>query len=208
MCRNAHLNEKVPLNVLGITYNRAQPETYILIMIEEGGVRQMPIAIRLAEAQSIMAFIQRVVPRRPLTHDLFSSLTKAFGIELQEVFIYHYEEGIFSTEMIFNDGEREVHIDARASDAVALAMRMHAPIFTTRSVLDVAGITPDPIEISKDESADDSPAIPLKHFTIESYSTAELKQRLQQAIDKEEYEMASRIQQELKRREANDSPLA
>ncbi len=202
------MNEKVPLNVLGITYNRAQPETYILIMIEEGGVRQMPIAIRLAEAQSIMAFIQRVVPRRPLTHDLFSSLTKAFGIELQEVFIYHYEEGIFSTEMIFNDGEREVHIDARASDAVALAMRMHAPIFTTRSVLDVAGITPDPIEISKDESADDPPAIPLKHFTIESYSTAELKQRLQQAIDKEEYEMASRIQQELKRREANDSPLA
>ncbi len=202
------MNEKVPLNVLGITYNRAQPETYILIMIEEGGVRQMPIAIRLAEAQSIMAFIQRVVPRRPLTHDLFSSLTKAFGIELQEVFIYHYEEDIFSTEMIFNDGEREVHIDARASDAVALAMRMHAPIFTTRSVLDVAGITPDPIEISKDESADDSPAIPLKHFTIESYSTAELKQRLQQAIDKEEYEMASRIQQELKRREANDSPLA
>ena len=202
------MNEKVPLNVLGITYNRAQPETYILIMIEEGGVRQMPIAIRRAEAQSIMAFIQRVVPRRPLTHDLFSSLTKAFGIELQEVFIYHYEEGIFSTEMIFNDGEREVHIDARASDAVALAMRMHAPIFTTRSVLDVAGITPDPIEISKDESADDSPAIPLKHFTIESYSTAELKQRLQQAIDKEEYEMASRIQQELKRREANDSPLA
>ena len=179
------MNEKVPLNVLGITYNRAQPETYILIMIEEGGVRQMPIAIRLAEAQSIMAFIQRVVPRRPLTHDLFSSLTKAFGIELQEVFIYHYEEGIFSTEMIFNDGEREVHIDARASDAVALAMRMHAPIFTTRSVLDVAGITPDPIEISKDESADDPPAIPLKHFTIESYSTAELKQRLQQAIGKE-----------------------
>lgn len=202
------MNEKVPLNVLGITYNRAQPETYILIMIEEGGVRQMPIAIRLAEAQSIMAFIQRVVPRRPLTHDLFSSLTKAFGIELQEVFIYHYEEGIFSTEMIFNDGEREVHIDARASDAVALAMRMHAPIFTTRSVLDVAGITPDLIEISKDESADDPPAIPFKHFTIESYSTAELKQRLQQAIDKEEYEMASRIQQELKRREANDSPLA
>ena len=202
------MNEKVPLNVLGITYNRAQPETYILIVIEEGGVRQMPIAIRLAEAQSIMAFIQRVVPRRPLTHDLFSSLTKAFGIELQEVFIYHYEEGIFSTEMIFNDGEREVHIDARASDAVALAMRMHATIFTTRSVLDVAGITPDPIEISKDESADDSPAIPFKHFTIESYSTAELKQRLQQAIDKEEYEMASRIQQELKRREANDSPLA
>lgn len=201
------MNEKVPLNVLGITYNREQPETYILIMIEEGGVRQMPIAIRLAEAQSIMAFIQRVVPRRPLTHDLFSSLTKAFGIELQEVFIYHYEEGIFSTEMIFNDGEREVHIDARASDAVALAMRMHAPIFTTRSILDAAGITPDPIEISPNDDTLNPAAAPVKRFTIESYSTEELKQRMQQAIDKEEYEMASRIQQELKKREANDSPL-
>ena len=188
------MNEKVALNVLGITYNRTHSETYILIMIEEGGVRQLPIAIRLAEAQSIMAFIQRVVPQRPLTHDLFSSFSKAFGIQLQEIFIYHYEDGLFSTEMIFNDGDREVHIDARASDAIALAMRMHAPIFTTRSILDRAGITPDPIEISSGKNVDE-----------ETDSTDELKWRLQQAVDKEEYEQASRIQQELKRRSGEDS---
>ena len=199
------MNEKVALNVLGITYNRTHPETYILIMIEEGGVRQLPIAIRLAEAQSIMAFIQRVVPQRPLTHDLFSSFSKAFGIQLQEIFIYHYEDGLFSTEMIFNDGDREVHIDARASDAIALAMRMHAPIFTTRSILDRAGITPDPIEISSGKNVDEETDIPVKKFSIDSYSTDELKRRLQQAVDKEEYERASRIQQELKRRSGEDS---
>lgn len=201
------MDDKVALNVLGITYNRDQPETYILIMVEEGGVRQIPIAIRLAEAQSIMAFIQRVVPRRPLTHDLFSSLSKAFGIELREVFIYHYEAGIFSTEMIFDNGEREVHIDARASDAIALAMRLHAPIFTTYSVLDSAGITPDPIDISSPSSAYEDDVTPLKKFTIESYSTDELKRCLQQAIDREAYEKAARIQQELKRREESDAPL-
>ena len=199
------MNEKVALNVLGITYNRTHSETYILIMIEEGGVRQLPIAIRLAEAQSIMAFIQRVVPQRPLTHDLFSSFSKAFGIQLQEIFIYHYEDGLFSTEMIFNDGDREVHIDARASDAIALAMRMHAPIFTTRSILDRAGITPDPIEISSGINVDEETDIPVKKFSIDSYSTDELKRRLQQAVDKEEYEQASRIQQELKRRSGEDS---
>ena len=180
------MNEKVALNVLGITYNRTHSETYILIMIEEGGVRQLPIAIRLAEAQSIMAF-------------------KAFGIQLQEIFIYHYEDGLFSTEMIFNDGDREVHIDARASDAIALAMRMHAPIFTTRSILDRAGITPDPIEISSGKNVDEETDIPVKKFSIDSYSTDELKRRLQQAVDKEEYEQASRIQQELKRRSGEDS---
>ena len=112
---------------------------------------------------------------------------------------------MFSTEMIFNDGDREVHIDARASDAIALAMRMHAPIFTTRSILDRAGITPDPIEISSGKNVDEETDIPVKKFSIDSYSTDELKRRLQQAVDKEEYEQASRIQQELKRRSGEDS---
>lgn len=199
------MNDKVPLNVWGITYNREQPETYILILVEEGGVRQIPVAIKQAGAQSIMAFIQRVVPRRPLTHDLFSSLSKAFGIELHEVFIYHYEAGIFSTEMVFDNGEREVHIDARASDAIALAMRMHAPIFTTHAILECAGITPDP-DISSVESDDPTTAPRSKH-PIESYSTEELKRCMQQAIDKEAYEQAARIQQELRRRAEGASPL-
>ncbi|MCD8287568.1 MAG: DUF151 domain-containing protein [Porphyromonadaceae bacterium] len=187
------MDEKVALNVLGITYNRSQPDTYILILVEDGGVRQLPIAIRFVEAQSIMACIQRIIPQRPLTHDLFSSFAKAYGIQLQEAYIYHYEEGLFSSEMIFNNGEREVHIDARASDAVALAMRMQAPIYTTPSVLEKAGITPDQIaSLVEKESGGEG---------IETYSTEELKRQLQQSIEREEYEQAAVIQRELKKRE-------
>src|SRR5665647_2349534 len=114
---------KVKLNVLGISYSQTQSGAYALILTEENGDRRIPIIVGGFEAQSIAIELEGLKPPRPLTHDLFMSFAKVFGINLQEVVIYKLEEGVFFSQLLCENGKEKITLDARTSDAIALALR-------------------------------------------------------------------------------------
>ena len=123
-------SERIRLRVLGISYSQIQAGAYALILAQTDGPYRIPVVVGAAEAQSIAIKMEGIIPPRPMTHDLFSSLAQAYGIELKDVFIHKFEDGIFSSELTFeNRNGQEVVLDARTSDAIAIAMRTHTPIF-------------------------------------------------------------------------------
>lgn len=194
---------KVKLNLQGITTNQLQSGAYALILEEENGNRRIPVIIGAAEAQSIAIAIEKLEPPRPLTHDLFLNFAKAYNIKLIEVMIYRFEDGIFYSELLFDNGTSKQTIDSRTSDAIALALRSDAPIYANESVLDVAGITVDPMQEDAEDDAPEKPAAKPQpvSYTLQDLSKNELKEELQEALKKENYEYASQIRDELKRRD-------
>jgi len=188
---------KKKLSILGLSYSQTQTGAYALVLVEESGKRRIPIIIGGAEAQAIAIEIEGLKPLRPLTHDLFYSLASSFDIEMIEVNIHKLEEGIFYSELIAErDGVRQI-IDARTSDAIALAIRFKCPIYTTEKILDSAGI--------QFESEDDEPTTKKRKTKKEVDILAEksqddLQDMLDNAIATENYELASKIRDELKRR--------
>lgn len=183
--------EKVKLRVLGITYNKVQAEAYALVLAEEGGKYRIPVVVGVAEAQSIAVKLENVTPLRPLSHDLLVSLSKAYGIALEEVFIYKFENGVFMSELRFAGDDRKVCIDSRTSDAIALALRTGAPIFTTREILEKTGFLSDRPDKTSNKMFDNEPQeINLKKFAIE-----ELEKMIEKCVEREEYEKAAEIKQ-------------
>ena len=183
------------------------------------GPYRIPVVIGAAEAQSIALRLESIVPPRPMTHDLFVSFAHAFGVKLKEVFIYKFEDGIFSSELTFTDGDRTVVIDSRTSDAIAIAMRTHAPIYTTPEILDETGFLMEQHEGTEDADEDDTPeeneggVRRLSGFDLpadveeepryEKYTVEELERTLQRLIDNENYEEAARVA-EILRNKKND----
>ena len=199
------MSERVKLTVLGLSYNALKGGAYALLLAEEDGPYRIPVVIGPAEAHSIAARMENVTPPRPLTHDLFMSFTQAFGIRLREVFIYKYEDGIFSAELTFDDGERQVVLDARTSDAIAIAMRCRAPIWTTREIVDETGfiIEGDPTAPGASNSADtERPVILVDESEPdpEKLAVEELEKMLARLIAEENYEEAARISEILNRK--------
>ena len=180
--------EKVKLNVLGITSSQIQAGAYALVLSEEGGAYRIPVIVGVAEAQSIAGKLENVRPPRPLSHDLIVSLTHAFGIGLEEVFIYKFENGVFLSELHFGDDDRKVVIDSRTSDAIALAMRTGAPIYTTREILKKAGFVSEKGEVKVAPVDSELKEIDLKKFAVE-----ELEKMLSKCVEREEYERAAEI---------------
>lgn len=160
------------------------------------------------EAQAIAIELEKMSPSRPLTHDLFKAFAQTFNITVNEVLIYNLVEGIFYAKLICTDGSREVEIDARTSDAIALAVRFNCEIFTYEFILKSAGIVlDDDIEVSsitEAASISSEEKVPASKTTdfdeYKSKSTEELKSMLQIALDEEKYEMASKIRDELNQR--------
>lgn len=207
------MDEKIKLKLLGLSYSQLQTGAYALLLSEEHGRRKIPIVIGVSEAQSIAIKMEGIAPPRPLTHDLFVSFAHAFGVKLVEVFIYKFEDGIFYSELTFTDGSRSIQLDARTSDAIAIAMRTHAPIYTTREVIDETGFVIDEDTNSEDRDfgGDDYNGIEpgADYFAepkLENYAIEELERTLQQLIDDENYEEAARVNEILqkKRSENND----
>jgi uncharacterized protein len=193
---------KVKLNVLGISYSQTQSGAYALVLSEEGGKRRIPIIIGGFEAQAIAIQLEGLTPPRPLTHDLFLNFSKSFGIEILDVQIYKLEEGVFFSKLRCDNGKKEVYIDARTSDSIALALRFGCPIFTTEDILEKAGIVLDvdegEVEVTptpEEKQQSDSEREPLMHLNL-----AELNMLLDEAISKEDYERASRIRDEINKR--------
>lgn len=145
------------------------------------------------EAQAIAIEMEKLAPTRPLTHDLFKSFAKAFDFSVEEIHISDIQEGVFYSKVICTDGIRQKYIDARPSDAVAIALRFNAPIYTTEQVLNVAGI-------SSDEVTDVDEEVPVEKNNLQSLSTDELQNMLSEAIANEEYERAAQIRDEIEKR--------
>ena len=204
--------ERIRLKVLGISYSQIQSGAYALILAQVGGPYRIPVVIGAAEAQSIALRMESITPPRPMTHDLFVSFAHAFGVNLKEVFIYKFEDGIFSSELTFTDGDRTVKIDSRTSDAIAIAMRTGAPIFTTPEILEETGFL---LEESSQEDEDEAAAADAPVFVeeeddiadgepapkIENYTVEELQKLLARLIEQENYEEAARVNEIIKRKQ-------
>lgn len=194
---------KVKLNVLGISYSQTQSGAYALVLSEEEGKRRIPIIIGGFEAQAIAIQLEGLTPPRPLTHDLFLNFSKSFGVELIDVQIYKLEEGVFFSKLHCDNGKKEVYIDARTSDSIALALRFGCPIYTTEDILEKAGIVLDIEEGdigSMSVKEEEDPSKETEKEALKHLSAEELNSLLEEAIMKEDYEKASRIRDEIKKR--------
>lgn len=187
------MDTRVKLQVLGIryTYSQAQSGAYALVLGEENSIRRIRIIIGTPEAQSIALQLENITPPRPLTHDLFCIFSQQFDIKLVEVFINRFEEGMFYSELLFDDETKQVRIDSRTSDAIALALRAKCPIYTTEEIMEKVG------EVFEEDLPQDSEqTVQEEEFQIE-----DLYKRLDEAISNEDYETASTIRDEIKRLE-------
>ena len=184
-------NDKIELQVWGITYNPVQSGAYALLLRQVDGDYRIPIVVGVAEAQAIAMRLENVIPPRPMTHDLMVSILHAFGISIDEVLIYEFNDGVFMSQILLNDGQKQVTLDSRTSDAIALALRTNARIFTTPEVMKQTGIL-----IEKNEKGD--PVIRKEPRTLADYSLKELQSLLDDAVDREEYERAAEIQRMMK----------
>jgi bifunctional DNase/RNase len=194
--------QKIKLNILGLSVSQSQSGAYALVLAEENGDRRIPIIIGPIEAQSIAIQLEGLKPPRPLTHDLFKHLASAFEIHVSEVIIYKLEEGIFYSELICTRNDKQIIIDSRTSDAVALSLRFGCPIFTTDEILQRAGIVIEfENEHGQEEWHQNTGDDPMKgKHEYEKYTSAELTQMLNNAVHAEDYEKASAIRDEINRR--------
>jgi bifunctional DNase/RNase len=188
--------DRVKLSILGITFSEVKTGVYAIILEQENGPYRLPIIIGAPEAQSIALEIEGVKPPRPLTHDLFVRFSNAFGVALKSVFIYKFEDGIFYSDLTFSDGEREITIDSRTSDAIAIAIRTKSPIYTTSKILTETGFINEDTDIihKKISNVEES----IKKPKIENYTIEELERTLNKLVSEEEYEKAAVVNKILK----------
>jgi len=200
--------KKVRLEIVGLSYSQTQSGAYALVLGESTGTRRLPIIIGGFEAQAIAIELEKMSPSRPLTHDLFKSFAEVFDVKVSEVLIYNLVEGIFYAKLICNDGTRDVELDARTSDAIALAVRFNCPIYTFEFILKSAGIVlDDETGVALASTTENTAVSEISENPVaknqdeyKEKSTEELKNLLQTALDEERYEMASKIRDELNQR--------
>lgn len=197
----------IRLNIKGISYSQTQSGAYALILSEENGKRKLPIVIGAFEAQSIAIALEKDIrPPRPLTHDLFKNFSDRFSIIVKQVIIHKLVDGVFYSSLICENNNKEEIIDARTSDAIALALRFSAPIFTYKNILEKAGVKLNiDLEDQKNEDLidDEVPNEKSEDFsknTFNKLSLTELKNLLKKAVDDENYEVAAKIRDEISKR--------
>ena len=191
--------EKIRLEIIGMSYSQSQSGAYALILGERDGKRKLPIIIGGFEAQAIAIELEKIKTPRPLTHDLFKSFSEAFNIRISEIIVNKFHEGVFYAVLICTDGETEIELDSRTSDAIALALRFNCPIYTYESIMVAAGIIMEEGETAKTFEGSD-PSLKKEEVEYTSLSLTELREILHSAVENEEYEKASRIRDEIKKR--------
>lgn len=194
------MSQKIKLSILGISFSQVQAGAYALIFSEEQGIRRLPIVIGTPEAQSIAIVMEGITPPRPLTHDLICSIWKELGIVLKEVVIYKFEEGAFFSELLIEQNGIEYRIDSRTSDAVALAIRTHSPIYTTEEIMRNMAVVFDEQSLQSDtplQETNEKGEEELANLRLDA-----LKERLKEAVNEENYELATRLRDEINRRES------
>ncbi|MCA0236947.1 MAG: DUF151 domain-containing protein [Bacteroidetes bacterium] len=194
---------RIELDIVALSHSMTQSHNYAVVLGERKGQRRLPIVIGSFEAQAIAVAMERMVPNRPLTHDLFKSTLDTFDIQLKEVVINNLLDGIFYARLIcVRDGEL-FEIDSRTSDAIAMAVRFECPIYTYDFILEAAGVV---LEEQEDGSlrASQVAGSNLDSDSIETFSMDALQTKLQEVLEAEDYEMAAKIRDEIKRRQAKD----
>ena len=194
----------IKLRVIGISYSQTQSGAYALILGEENGERRIPIIIGGFEAQAIVIRLENLEPPRPLTHDLFKSFADACGVSVEHIIINKLREGIFYSQIVCSGGLKDFTIDSRTSDAVALALRFGCPIYIVPSIIEEAGII---MTATGNEEGQDTQHYPESIINdpsggseYEDYSDDELKDLLNDAVSREDYEQAAAIRDEMDRR--------
>jgi len=200
--------KKIKLDIVGLSYSQTQSGAYALVLGEVSGRRRLPIIIGSFEAQAIAIEIEKMTPSRPLTHDLFKNFAQAFSIVVQEIIIYNLVDGIFYSKLICSDGKKTIEIDARTSDAIAMAVRFDCAIYTYEFILSSAGIVIEGndfvyLENMSDAQQQEEKAVTSATGGYTSLSNDELKTKLQEALSEEAYEKAAKIRDELNRRKAS-----
>lgn len=215
--------EKLKLKIMGISSGH-NSSSYTLILEEEAGHRKLPIIIGSFEAQAVAIEIEKIVPVRPMTHDLFKSMTEAFDIDVKEVVIHRLHEGIFYANLVMEKDGESKEIDARSSDAIALAIRYQCPIYTYGPIMDEAGIVLSETDTDMMQSSeaspgeDDEPAAAAYSKPSESsskaaagspskdlseYDLTKLHEMLEQALESENYIFAAKLRDEINSRKSN-----
>jgi len=192
--------DKIKLEIVGLSYSQTQSGAYALVLSEVDGNRRLPIIIGGFEAQAIAIELEKMVPTRPLTHDLFKSFASTFNIEVKEIIIYNLVEGIFYSKIICELDGNVSEIDARTSDAIAIGVRFDCPVYTYETILASAGILLDESSIEEDDLLTEKAEVEGDENSLESLSSEELEKELNQAIDNEDYELASKIRDEINKR--------
>lgn len=197
----------IRLNIKGISYSQTQSGAYALILSEENGDRKLPIVIGAFEAQSIAIALEKDIrPPRPLTHDLFKNFSDHFNITIKQVIIHKLVDGVFYSSLICENNKSEEIIDARTSDAIALALRFSAPIFTYKNIIEDAGIKLN-IDLENQKNKDlifeettNKSNEDHSKTTFDNLSLSELKGLLKKAVKDEDYEVAAKIRDEISKR--------
>ncbi len=194
--------DKIKLDILGLSSSQSQSGSFALVLGETHGKRRLPIIIGMFEAQAIAIEIEKIIPNRPMTHDLFKSFAQSFNFEVEEILISDLKEGVFFAKIVCSNGIKQIDVDARPSDAIAIGLRFNVPIYTYETVLSEAGI------VLTDESEEEE-AEPAKETVKKSKPESEplkdltndkLNKLLEDALAKEDYEKAAKIRDEMNRR--------
>ncbi len=199
--------DKIKLEILGLSSSQSQSGSFALVLGEVGSNRRLPIIIGMFEAQAIAIEIEKIIPNRPMTHDLFKSFANSFNFTVKEVIISDLKEGVFFAKIICDDGINTTEIDARPSDAIAIGLRFNAPFFTYETILSEAGIVlseegeeeKEPTVKSKVKKEPSTTSSSKKSFNeqLKDLSFEKLQEMLSKAIEKEDYEKAAKIRDEM-----------
>jgi hypothetical protein len=193
--------KKIKLSIMALSHSVTQSHNYAVILGEENGKRRLPIIIGGFEAQAIAVALENMNPNRPLTHDLFKNTLDAFKIELKEVIINNLLDGIFFAQLICEQHGNVIQIDARTSDAIAMAVRYECPIYTYEFIMESAGVILD----EEDEEKPASKPKKSKAETIEDMSLSSLEKLLEAALAREDYEKAAQIRDVINNKKLSDS---
>jgi uncharacterized protein len=198
--------KKIKLEILGLSSSQSQTGSFALVLGETDGNRRLPIIIGMFEAQAIAIEIEKIIPNRPMTHDLFKSFASSFHFHVEEIVISDLKEGVFFAKIVCSDGLKKTDVDARPSDAIAIGLRFDSPIYTYETILAEAGIvlTDQEEEEEKTVKPEAKPKgkkeVVKKGEDFKSFSLDKLRDLLKDAIDKEDYERAAKIRDELGKR--------
>lgn len=201
--------KKIKLDIVGLSYSQTQSGAYALVLGEVAGRRRLPIIIGGFEAQAIAIEIEKMAPSRPLTHDLFKTFAETYHIKIEEVLIYNLVDGIFYAKILCNDGTKITEIDARTSDAIALAVRFKANVYTYEFIMASAGIVIEGNDfvflegVESTESNDPESKASPDVTGYASMTDQELQETLATAIANESYEKAARLRDEIARRKSS-----
>lgn len=192
--------KRIELDIVALSHSMTQSHNYAVVLGERRGPRRLPIVIGSFEAQAIAVAMERMVPNRPLTHDLFKSTLDTFGVQLKEVIINNLLDGIFYARLVCINRLGELsEIDSRTSDAIAMAVRFECPIYTYDFILETAGVV-----LEEAEAGPAATSTFVDSDALETYPADMLQRRLQEVLETEDYETAAKIRDELRRREAKD----